>query len=210
MQKVFPRGARGGREGKGKAATHWCAFSWLWHWHTHTEAVYYDYYLCGLNPQLLKRSLKFNIHLHFGQKTFQALMREREKGDRERRVRERRETDSFTSGNYNLRPISAASETWRPQRKTDEVESPTTPQPPPPFPPPLHSETKASVSPTQISVKASWAKRIAHVKIVAETKISFSTEQKVSILQNFCSLLWHAKNNFYLASFIINLSNSFE
>lgn len=89
--KKFSQGVRErGREEKGREGCYaLMRISWLWHWHTHTEAVYYDYYLCGLNPQLLKRSLKFNIHLHFGQKTFQALMREREGRQREKGEREK-------------------------------------------------------------------------------------------------------------------------
>lgn len=34
--KKFSQGVQEGG-GKEKAATHWCAFSWLWHWHTHTH-----------------------------------------------------------------------------------------------------------------------------------------------------------------------------
>lgn len=97
--KSFPKGCeRWGREAKGREGCYalmriFMALA-LAQTHAHTEAVYYDYYLCGLNPQLLKRSLKFNIHLHFGQKTFQALIRESEKEGRQRE-REGRQTPSL-------------------------------------------------------------------------------------------------------------------
>lgn len=178
--------------------------------HTHTETVYYDYYLCGLNPQLLKRSFKFNIHLHFGQKTFttkcrtfQCLMRERER----KRGEHERETDSFTSRHYNLRPISAASATWRPQPKTDEVES----QPP-------HNllllfllctvKQKLQIRRHKSAWKQVEQSELLALRLLTKLRFHFGrTESFHPIKLLLAPLAW---KNVYFASFIINLSNSFE